>query len=253
MPNPDDKLSDIPRIIPQRDDDAVYRRQRPEPGDSRKKVKPAKPAGEASGGGLWRIVAALGVLLALGAGAAAAYLYQQTQQLEAVLAQSNQRIADLEGRLSSTDDSVNQSSAAMQVKIKELGSEVDKLWASAWRKNSARLDELDGALKKATAGADATRKDLAAVKTAQSRIEKQQDVNKGLAISVEALKERQNSHESAIGRLNGSVNTLTNAQRAQEARLKETEQWVKSNIEFRKQVTKRLTRLENPASALPAE
>lgn len=253
MPNPDDKISDIPRIVPQRDDDAVYRRQRPEAGESRKKAKPAKVAGETSAGGPWRFIAALGVLIGLGAGAAAGFLYQQTQQLQGALAQSNQRIADLEGRLSTTDDSVNQSSAAMQVKIKELASEVDKLWASAWRKNSARLDELDGALKKANTGVDATRKDLTAVKAAQGRIEKQQDVNKGLAISVEALKEQQNRHESAIGRLSSSVNTLTNGQRAQEARLKEAEQWVNSNIEFRKQVTKRLTQLENPASALPVQ
>jgi hypothetical protein len=47
------------------------------------------------------------------------------------------------------------------------------------------------------------------------------------------------------------VTTLANTQRAQEARLKESEQWVQSNIEFRKQVTQRLTRLENPPSALP--
>ena len=47
------------------------------------------------------------------------------------------------------------------------------------------------------------------------------------------------------------MNSLASTQSAQEARIKDNEQWVQSNIEFRKQVTQRLTRLENPPSALP--
>jgi chromosome segregation ATPase len=50
------------------------------------------------------------------------------------------RISELEDRLSDTDESVNQTGVAMQVKIKELYSEVDKLWASAWRRNKAKIE-----------------------------------------------------------------------------------------------------------------
>ena len=32
------------------------------------------------------------------------------------------------------------------VKIKDLAGEIDKLWASAWRKNGSRIDELEAAL-----------------------------------------------------------------------------------------------------------
>jgi uncharacterized protein YlxP (DUF503 family) len=72
-----------------------------------------------------------------------------------------------------------------------------------------------------------------------------------VAGTVDMLKQQQAGLQDSIGRMNSTVNTISNTQRAQESRLKETEQWVQSNIEFRKQVTQRLTRLENPPSSLP--
>ena len=174
----------------------------------------------------------------------------ERQALERTLAQSNLRIADLEGRLSSTDDSVNQSSAAMQVKLKEVAGEVDKLWASAWRKNGARIDELEAALKKTSATADADHKQLGEIAAAQTKLQQRVASGEEIAAQLKTLKEQQGSLQSAIGRLNSTMNTLTSTQSAQESRLKEGEQWVQSNVEFRRQVNQRLTRLENPPSAL---
>ncbi|MBK6290060.1 MAG: hypothetical protein IPJ33_03835 [Gammaproteobacteria bacterium] len=254
MPSSDDKLTDIPRIVPQRDDDASYRRQRTDSSsEARKTARAAKPAGEGSAAGGWRYVAALALVVALAATAIAGLLYQQGVQLSAALAQSNLRIADLEGRLSTTDDSVNESSASMQVKIKDLAGEIDKLWASAWRKNGSRIDELEAALQKAAAAGAADRKQLAAIAATQQKVEQQVSANQGVALILATVKEQQAKQESTIARLGSTVNGLSNTQRAQEARLKENEQWVQSNIEFRKQVAQRLTRLENPATALPAQ
>ena len=72
-----------------------------------------------------------------------------------------------------------------------------------------------------------------------------------LAGGIKTLQEQQANLQSAIGRLNSTMNSLASTQSAQEARIKDNEQWAQSNIEFRKQVTQRLTRLENPPSALP--
>ena len=253
MPSSDDKLTDIPRIVPQRDDDASYRRQRADSSEVRKTARAAKPAGEGSAAGGWRYVAALALVVALAATAFAGLLYQQGVQLTAALAQSNLRIADLEGRLSTTDDSVNESSASMQVKIKELAGEIDKLWSSAWRKNGSRIDGLDAALQKAAAASAADRKQLATIAATQQKVEQQVSANQGVALILATVKDQQAIQESTIGRLGSTVNGLSNTQRAQEARLKENEQWVQSNIEFRKQVAQRLTRLENPSTALPAQ
>ena len=254
MPDPDDKLTDVPRIIATRDDVAPYRRPRGEAAESRRAARAARGGSESgASGGIAKPVAVLALLIGLAACGAAFFLYQQSVQLNQALLLANQRIADLEGKLSTTDDSVTQSSAQMQVKIRELASEVDKLWASAWRKNDSRLGELEAAMKKAAGTFDAQQKRLATLDANADKLDQQVGAATAVAESVATLKQQQAALQDTTGRLNSTVTTLANTQRAQEARLKENEQWVQSNIEFRKQVTQRLTRLENPPSALPGE
>ena len=252
MPSPDDlHLTDLPSIVPERDEIAPYRRQPQAEVHEQRKQEPSAPAETVAGvPGVWRALTIAALLCAIAAVAGAAVLFNHTQALERTLAQSNLRIADLEGRLSSTDDSVNQSSAAMQVKLKEVAGEVDKLWASAWRKNGARIDELEAALKKAGATVDADHRQLGEIAAAQTKLQQRVASGEEIAAQLKTLKEQQGSLQSAIGRLNSTMNTLTGTQSAQESRLKESEQWVQSNVEFRRQVNQRLTRLENPPSAL---
>ena len=252
MPSPDDQhLTDLPHIVPERDEFAVHRRPVHADAPVQRKAEPSRPPSPPAGGsGAWRVLAVAGLVLAIAATTGAGVLFLRTQELAATLAQANLRIADLEGRLSSTDDSVNQSSATMQVKLKELAGEVDKLWASAWRKNGARIDELDAALKKATGSVDASRKQLAELAAAQTKLQQRVTSAEEAAAQLNTLREQQTSVQNAIGRLNSTMNTLTSTQSAQEARLKDAEQWQQSNIEFRRQVNQRLTRLENPPSAL---
>ena len=256
MPDPDDHLSDVPRIIATRDDVASSRRPRAEASaEPRRAARAARSdaasAGNASGASTPLLVMAL--IIGIAGCAAAFLLWQQAGRLEQSLLQANQRIADLEGKLSTTDDSVTQSSAQMQVKIKELAGEVDKLWASAWRKNDGRLTQLEGSMKKAAGTFDAHQRRLTALDSSTAKLNEQVNAAAGAAASVATLTQQQAALQQSNARLTSTVTTLSNTQRAQEARIKESEQWVQSNIEFRKQVTQRLTRLENPPSALPSE
>lgn len=252
MPSPDDKLTDIPRIVAQRDDDVSFSRARPEAAEVRKHARGSQASGgdTASASGAIRFFAVAGFLIAALAAAAAGFLYLQNQALGGALEQATLRISDLEGRLSSTDDSVNQSSAQMQVKLKELAGEVDKLWGSAWKKNGARIDEALAAQKKGDAEAS---RQIAAQKASLEKLQTQLAAAQELSITLATLKDQQSSQQNVVTRLASTVTTLSNTQRAQEARLEEAEQWVQSNIEFRKQVMQRLTRLENPPSAMPKE
>ena len=111
--------------------------------------------------------------------------------LDAELAQANLRIADLAGKLSVTGDNVNQSSAAMQVKIKELGGEVDKLWASAWRKNDGRLTELESGMKKAAASYVTQQKQLTTATADISSLKEQVGQATTVAATVDTLKQQQ--------------------------------------------------------------
>ena len=67
MPSPDDKLTDIPQMIPERDELDSYRRQRIETPEPRKPAKPAKAAAtESAAAGVssgWRLLAVAGLLI----------------------------------------------------------------------------------------------------------------------------------------------------------------------------------------------
>ena len=142
MTDNDDTLMDhIPPIIPARDE--VVSRQH----SSGKTAGRGKQAARSGGGGGAGIVARLFIVIALVVAAVAtAWAWEQQQQLDAAAAlmvRYEARISDLEDRLSDTDEGMNQSAASLGVKIKQLTSEVDKLWASAWRKNKARIAALE--------------------------------------------------------------------------------------------------------------
>jgi hypothetical protein len=100
MSSHDDKLTDIPQMIPERDELDSYRRQRIETPEPRKPAKPAKaaatepPAGVSSG---WRLLAVAGLVIGLVATGAAVALFQQATALKSALEQSNLRISDLIG------------------------------------------------------------------------------------------------------------------------------------------------------------
>jgi chromosome segregation ATPase len=246
MPSTDDKLTDIPRIIATRDDDAPRRGRGSEPEPRR----PAKTASLKTPGASWRYVAALGLLVSIAATAIAALLYQQTVKLDAALGQATQRIELLEGKLSSTDDSVSQSSTTLQAKMNGIAADVDKKLAASEQKSDQRLGALEGAMKKSAVTFDSHQRRIGGLEGDTQKLEQQVAVATEVATDVATIKQQQAGLQDSIGRLNSTVSTVANTQRAHEARLKESEQWVQSNVEFRKQVQQRLTRLENPPDAI---
>ncbi|PAJ75383.1 hypothetical protein CJF42_05275 [Pseudoalteromonas sp. NBT06-2] len=79
------------------------------------------------------------------------FLYQQNN----LLLNSQRRIETLENQLSATGEEIGTSAVFMQVKVKdlsektaELWKQMDKLWASAWRKNQNDIGELKANLQK---------------------------------------------------------------------------------------------------------
>ena len=248
MPSSDDKLTDIPRIIATRDDDAPRRSSgSPEP------RRPARGTTAAlkTPGGSWRYVAALGLLVSIAATAIAALLYQQTVRLDTALEGATRRIEELEGKLSSTDTSVTQSSSQLQAKMNSVATDAEKKLAAAERKSDERLSALEGAMKKAAGSFDQHQRRITGLESDTEKLEQQVGAATEVAGKVATLEQQAAGLQDSIGRVNSTVNTLANTQRAQEARLKESEQWVQSNIEYRKQVNQRLTRLENPPDSLP--
>ncbi|GGF55117.1 hypothetical protein [Alteromonas lipolytica] len=100
-----------------------------------------------SGGGAgWGVTALLVAIIGCGA---AGYLYTLTQQQSATLQSAEQRIQQLENKLSATGEEIGESTVALQVKVTELSNrttelweQMDKLWASAWRRNQKEIADL---------------------------------------------------------------------------------------------------------------
>lgn len=150
-----DPLDDgIPKIIVDKDDRESFHRTRMQ---SNSKPSPAEVAdnanAKASGGnGMW---ISLAMIVALAACGASYWLYQQNLQQQAAVKNAEQRIEELERRLSATGEEMGESAVAMQVKVTELSAktqelweQMDKLWASAWRKNQSDISELSNELSK---------------------------------------------------------------------------------------------------------
>ena len=105
---------------------------------------PEKSSG--GGNGLWVFLIAL---IALGACGGCYYLYTLVEQQKVVASQAEKRILELEKKLSATGEEMGESTVALQVKVNELASktndlweQMDKLWASAWRRNQKEIADL---------------------------------------------------------------------------------------------------------------
>jgi chromosome segregation ATPase len=153
------------------------------------------------------------------------------------------RIADLEDRLSDTDEGLNQSSATMAVKIKELYSEVDKLWASAWRRNKASIEELqksrDTLNGRVAALADTDKKYSGQLQALGADLDKLRAV----ASDLERLVASAQANQALLERLGDDVNRVTLDMARLQKRMEATEEWQTSVDGFRKQVNQSLLQL----------
>ncbi len=248
MTDDDDSIDHIPPIVPARDE--VVARTR----SGGKRKKSARKSGGSTG--LWaRLFIVVSLVVAAVACAWAWQLQQQLQVAERNLQDYGERIADLEDRLSDTDEGVNQSSAAMAVKIKELYSEVDKLWASAWRKNKAKLADLEKVSGRhssqlATLGnTDETYS--AQLKSLAADMQKL----KAVAGDLERLVESAQASESQLEKLGDDLNRMGLEYAKLQKRVTTNEEWVDSINGFRRQVNRtlselnaRLTELQGPVA-----
>lgn len=89
------------------------------------------------------------VIAYLGLAGTGYFFYQENEKLKATLANSNSRIAQLEDQLSATGEEMGESTVALRAKLEAitektntLWGEMDKLWASAWRRNQTEIKEL---------------------------------------------------------------------------------------------------------------
>ena len=142
-----DDLDHIPSIVPTRDGGPPPGPGRPRPGKASSAQRPAVPKGPATvsagAGPMARVFIALALVVAAVACAWAWQLQQALQESAAREQDYASRIGDLEARLSDTDQGMNQNAEVQAAKIRELDTEVRKLWDNVWKQASERLARLE--------------------------------------------------------------------------------------------------------------
>lgn len=246
-----DPLPEIPTMIPDRDDVEQYQRQKV----GKQKPASSPPLLESSddryddvpAGGSKAPLYILAVL-ALAALGWAGFLQLQLASAQTALDAWQLRVGDLEKRLSVTDESANQSSSTLQVKLKELDESLAKVRDDNLKRAKTTLDQhttqiaaLEQTVKstQATAGkvektADEQEKTLAAAKGQLDKLTPLVDANKRKIdehqTSIEALTEKGNLTSSNVEKLGLRMNT--------------NEEWVQSINNFRKQTNREIVNIK---------
>jgi chromosome segregation ATPase len=243
--NDDSGIDHIPPIIPARDE--VVSRQA-----ARQNSRP-RGKKSVSGGGAGLLARLFIVISLVVAAVACAWAWQLQQELDAtvpVLALYEERISDLEDRLSDTDEGMNQSAVTLGVKIKELASEVDKLWASAWRRNKAKIAELEKSSSAHGSQLSTLAKTDSTYSTQLQSLATDIQKLRSVAGDLEQLVASAKSNQALLEQLGDDVSRSTLEIARLQKRLQTGEEWQASVDGFRKQVNKSLIRLQKSLGEL---
>ena len=238
MPHHDNEpLTDIPQMVPDRDELASYQRQKQKPKTKESNDEAGASDGAGRNGALIYIVGVV-ALLAVGA---AGFLYTQLQGAQ-------QRITALEQQLSSTDESVNQSSGALQVKINEVNDALAQVRDETLKKYKTQIDQqagqiaaLDKSIKNAQSALSGADKNIG--EQTKSIEGLRADINK-LPALIDQTKQKIDQQQAALDSLSNKVKAVNDAQSKLDARLSNNEEWVESINTFRKQMNREIVNIK---------
>ena len=230
----------------------------PRPSRSRGAPKNPRPAKE-SGGGLWKLLV---LILMLGLGGLGYFFVQQTEQFT----QLQNRFDNLEAKIVSTDESLNQSGTSLSIKLKDQEAELDKhwteikkLWGVSYDRNRTNieaqkntLEAQNKTLKGLQASMAARKKEIDGLKSAQGKAEKSLAavVNAALAAKLETndlvgqsqkVADQINSFEKSLAMLKQNLNT----------RVANNEEAIGAIDAYRLQVNRDLQQMKQQLGAFP--
>ena len=183
-------------------------------------------------------------------------LVERASEQRDALVEADLRISKLEQSLFSTDESMTQSSVVLQVRLKEietrtedLWTQMDKLWASAWRRNQTEIADhgkrLDGFDKTTSVQQEVLKgfdTQLTAMQKSMSRLKSE---NVKLAKNLKVL----TAKEKELSLLKDELLSQMADMKKLRLQVDENTQWQKSNMAFRQQTNKTLSQLEKQLAA----
>lgn len=183
--------------------------------------------------------------------ALAIYNFQNLQKMLERVQISESRVELLEQRLISAGDEMSQSDEAVRIRLKELDSEVRKLWDNVWKKSKAQLASHDKSIKNLTTRTTNFQKDQNKLKQQQNELKSElMRYNSTLDEIVELVEslELDNKQLSSLDKQLPNLKDLINNH---DKRIKSNEEWIESINIFRKQVNTKLQKLSQPENITP--
>ena len=245
-----DDIDNIPSIVPSRDRDYTLV-QTPtasvSPGKGKKGGNGGAPRGPATKSGTSLLARLLITISLVIAGVACAWAWQLQEQLRQTSYDLNgyeTRIADLEARLSDTDEGMSENAAVQAAMIRELDSEVRKLWDNVWKQSKERLGKLEAASKTSSSKIAANEKTL---KSLQSKVDsaagdlaKLKNVSGDLSRLMSSAK----SNQAEVERVADTLNSINLDLAKLNRQVKANEEGMRATDAFRRQVNGSINDLE---------
>jgi len=212
-----------------------------------------KPASGTGGSGLLaRLLITVSLVIAAVACAWAWQLQGQLQQAIVQMEDYAVRIGDLEARLSDTDEGMSQSAEVQAAKIRELDTEVRKLWDNVWKQTKSRLTKLEAENKsraKKLAGAEQS---LAAAQSKLAGTSGDIAKLKSVAGDLSRLMTSAKTNQAEVERVADKLNRINLDLAKMGKRVQSNEEWIGSINAFRKQVNASLAELQGSIRAVQA-
>lgn len=251
-----DDIDHIPSIVPSRDRDYTLVQSAPGPkGGATRRGKAGKGGGPPTAGGGGLLSRLLVTVALVVAGVACAWAWQlqgQLRQADMAIKDYAERIADLEDRLSDTDEGMSQNAAVQAAKLKELDSEVRKLWDNVWKQSKERLGKLEASSKSHSSKIAANETAVASVQAKVKGAEADLARLKNVAGDLSRLMSSAKANQAEVERVADTLNRINLDLAKMNRRVSSNEEAVRATDAFRRQVSASLAELESAIRILQA-
>lgn len=246
----DDDIDPIPSISASRDSTRSAAVPRPR-GGSRSGGNGADN-GTGKPGPLYAVFITLSLAVALAACAWAWQLQERLVQAGHNLERAEKRIGSLEDRLADTDEGMNQNATIQAAKIRELDTEVRKLWDNVWKRSKERLGVLEASAKRFENSIGANTEAVAATQvdlgSALADIQRLQSVSGDL----ERLMTSARRSQAEVERVADSLNTINLELSKLNKRVEGNEEWITAINAFRQSTNSAITQLQASLRSMQA-